>query len=66
MNCLDHYFKYVWEDLTLFIGQATASQEEVLLMIDANADISDPQFVTFLLDCSLHDLHANSALDLPP
>ena len=28
-----------WEDLTLFICQATASQEEVLLMIDANADI---------------------------
>jgi hypothetical protein len=35
-------------------------------MIDANADSSDPQFVTFLLDCELHDLHVNSALDLPP
>ena len=35
-------------------------------MIDANADISDPQYVTFLLDCGLHDLHANIALDLPP
>ena len=35
-----------WEDLTLFICQATASQEEVLLMIDANADIYEPQFVT--------------------
>jgi hypothetical protein len=55
-----------WEDLTLFICQATASQEEVLLMIDANADIYNPQFVTFLLDCGLHDLHANSTLDLPP
>ena len=55
-----------WEDLTLFICQATASQEKVLLMIDATADIYDPQFVTFLLDCGLHDLHANSTLDLPP
>jgi hypothetical protein len=56
----------LWEDLTLFICQATASQEEVLLMIDANADIYDPQFVTFLLDCSHHDLHTNNTLDLPP
>jgi hypothetical protein len=55
-----------WKDLTLFICQATASQEEVLLMIDANANIYDPQFITFLLDCGLHDLQANSTLDLPP
>ena len=36
------------------------------MTIDANADIYDPQFVSFLLDCRLHDLHANSTLDLPP
>ena len=35
-------------------------------MIDANADIHDPQFASFLLDCGLHDLYANSSLDLPP
>jgi hypothetical protein len=44
-----------WEDLNLFICQATAFQEEVLMMIDEKTDIYDPQFVTFLLDCGLHD-----------
>ena len=30
-----------WEDLTSFITTATADQAEVLLMLDANADMTD-------------------------
>ena len=40
-----------WEGFTSGIQRARASIEEVLLMLDANADINDTGFSTFLLDC---------------
>ena len=55
-----------WEDLTSVIQLARASQEEVLLMLDVNADIKDTGFSTFLLDCGLHDLHNDISIYLPP
>ena len=54
-----------WEDLTSAIQLAIAFQEEVLLMLDTNADINDTGFSTFLLDCGLHDLHSDISMDLP-
>ena len=54
------------EDLTSVIQLARASNEEVLLMLDANADINDTDFSTFLMDCGLHDLHNDISIDLPP
>ena len=56
----------LWEDLTNFIQLARASQEGVLLMLDANADVNDTGFSTFPLDCGLHDLHNDISIDLPP
>ena len=35
-------------------------------MLDANADMNDTGFSTFLLDCGLHDLHNDISIDLPP
>ena len=35
-------------------------------MLDANADINDTGFSTFLLDCGLHDLHNDISIDFPP
>ena len=55
-----------WEDFTSVIQLARASNEEVLLMLDANADINDTDFSTFLMDCGLHDLHNDISIDLPP
>ena len=55
-----------WEDATSVIQLARASQEEVLLMLDANADINDTGFSTFLLDCGLNDLHNDISMDPPP
>ena len=55
-----------WEDLTSVIQLARASNKEDLLMLDANADINDTGFSTFLLDCGLHDLHNDISTDLPP
>ena len=55
-----------WDDLTSVIQLARASHEEVLLMLDANADINDTGFSTFLLDCGLHDLHNEISMDLHP
>ena len=46
-----------WEDLTSFITTATADQAEVLLMLDANADMTDLEFSSFLFECGLQDLH---------
>ena len=48
-----------WEDLTSFITTATADQAEVLLMLDANADMTDLEFSSFLVECGLQDLHDN-------
>ena len=56
----------LWKDLTCVIQLARASNEEVLLMLDTNADINETGFSTFLLDCGLHDLHNNISIDLPP
>ena len=47
------------EDLTTFITAATADQTEVLVMLDANADMTDLGFSTFMLECGLQDLHDN-------
>ena len=55
-----------WEDLTSVIQLARASNEEVLLILDANADINDTGFSTFLLDCGLYDLHNDISMDLHP
>ena len=54
------------EDLTSVIQLARAFNEEVLLMLDTNADINDTGLSTFLLDCGLHDLHNDISIDLPP
>ena len=35
-------------------------------MLDANADINDTGFSTFLLVCGLHDLHNDISIDLSP
>jgi hypothetical protein len=55
-----------WEDLTTFIQQAISSQEKVLLMLDANADLTDADFSTSLVACGLYDLHDTSNEDSPP
>ena len=55
-----------WEDLTSDIQLARASNEEVLLMLDANADINDTGFSTFLLDYGLHDLHNDISIEPSP
>jgi hypothetical protein len=55
-----------WEDLTSFITIATADQAEVLLMLDANADMSDLEFSSFLEECGLHNLHDDCDLGPPP
>ena len=55
-----------WEDLTSFITTATADQAEVLLMLDANADMSDLEFSSFLVECGLQDLHDNCDIVPPP
>ena len=54
------------EDLTSFIKTATADQVEVLLMLDANADMSDLEFSSFLVECGLQDLHDNCDIVPPP
>ena len=54
-----------WEDLTSFITTATADQAEVLLMLDANADMSDLENSSFLVDCGLQDLHDNCDIGPP-
>jgi hypothetical protein len=55
-----------WEDLTSFITTATADQAEVLLMLDANADMSDLEFSSFLVECGLQDLHDDCDIVPPP
>jgi hypothetical protein len=55
-----------WEDLTSFITTATADQVKVLLMLDANADINDLEFSSFLEECGLHYLHDNCDIVPPP
>jgi hypothetical protein len=37
-----------WADLTTFIQTASAANTEVLVMMDANADITDSGFAIFL------------------
>ena len=54
-------------DLTMFIQTATAANTEVLVMMDANADITDSGFATFLIAFGLHDLHTDDGeVDPPP
>ena len=55
-----------WEDLTTFITAATADQTEVLVMLDANADMTAVGFSTFMLECGLQDLHHNCDIVPPP
>jgi exonuclease III len=55
-----------WEDLTSFITAATADQAEVLLMLDANADINDLEISSFLEECGLQDLLDNCDIVPPP
>ena len=55
-----------WEDLTHFITTATADQAKVLLMLDANADMSDLEFSSFLVECGLQDLHDDCDIVPPP
>lgn len=56
-----------WADLTMFIQTATAAHTEVLVMMDANADITDSGFADFLIACGLHDLHTEDGeVDPPP
>jgi hypothetical protein len=55
-----------WEDLTSFITTATADQAEVLLMLDANADMSDLELFSFLVKCGLHNLHDGCDIVPPP
>ena len=54
-----------WEDLTGFITTAIANQAKVLLMLDANADINDLEFSSFLVECGLQDLHDDCDIDPP-
>jgi hypothetical protein len=54
-----------WEDLTSFFTTATADQAQVRLMLDANADMSDLEFSSFLVECGLQDLHDNCDI-VPP
>jgi hypothetical protein len=55
-----------WEDLTSFITTATADQAKVHLMLDANADMTDLEFSSFLVECGLQDLHDNCDIVPPP
>ena len=55
-----------WADLTMFIQTATATNTEVLVMMDANADTTDSGFADFLIACGLHDLHTDGEVDPPP
>jgi hypothetical protein len=55
-----------WEDLTGFITTAAADQIKLLLMLDANADINDLEFSSFLVECGLQDLHDNCDIVPPP
>ena len=55
-----------WEDLTSFITTATADQAVVLSMLDTNADMTDLEFSSFLVECSLQDLHDNCDIGPPP
>ena len=57
----------LWADLTMFIQTATAAHTEVLVMMDANADITDSGFADFLIACGLHDVHTEDReVDPPP
>jgi hypothetical protein len=55
-----------WEDLISFITTATADQAEVLLMLDANAGMTDLEFSSFLVECGLQDHHDNCDIGPPP
>ena len=55
-----------WEDLTSFIKTATADQAEVLTIMDANADTTNLEFSSFLVECGLHDLHNECDIVPPP
>ena len=54
------------EDLTRVITTETADQAEVLLILDANADMTDLEFSSFLVECGLHNLHDSCDIVLPP
>ena len=56
----------LWEDLTSFITTATADQAWVLLMLDANADITDLEFSSSLVECGPQDLHDDCDIVPPP
>ena len=57
--------KRFWTDLTTFISLAP-NNTAILLMLDANADTSDPLFSRFCSDCNLEDFHGNVSLQPAP
>jgi hypothetical protein len=57
--------KRFWTDLTTFISSAP-NNTAILLMLDANADTSDPLFSRFCSDCNLEDFHGNVSLQPAP
>jgi hypothetical protein len=55
-----------WVDLTTFINDAQATNSDIILMMDANADFQDAAFHQFLSDCSLTDLHSDNTSEPAP
>ena len=49
-----------WVALTTFINDAQATNSNIILIMDANADFQDAAFRQFLSDCTLTDLHSDN------